>query len=62
MLLLIFNYWYLNPIQDGAFRGCSRMGGAKKLLLPKMSHIFCNDETWHSYTLRKENQKNLLIT
>ena len=28
----------LNPIQDGPFRGCSRMGGGKKASLPKICH------------------------
>ena len=42
MLFSIFNYYYLNPIQDGPFRDCSRMGGegAKRLPLPKISHIY----------------------
>ena len=29
-----------NPIQDGLFRGCSRMGGAKKAPLPKICHTY----------------------
>ena len=30
-----------NPIQDGHFRGCSRMaGGRQKGLLPKITHIY----------------------
>ena len=29
----------VNPIQDGPFRGCSRMGGPKKTL-PKISHTY----------------------
>ena len=29
-----------NPIQDGLFRGCSRMGGSKKAPLPKIFHTF----------------------
>ena len=37
----------LNPVQDGLFRGCS--------------HISYNDETWHSYTLPKEDPKNIWI-
>ena len=36
----------INPIQDGTFRGCSR--------------ISCNDETWHSYTLLKEDAKKYI--
>ena len=26
-----------------------------------VSHISCNFETWHSYTLPKEDSKNILI-
>ena len=26
-----------------------------------VSHILCNFETWHSYTLPKEDSKNILI-
>ena len=37
-----------NPIQDGLFRGCSRMGGRHP------PHIPYNDEAWHSYTFEKE--------
>ena len=34
-------YGFLNPIQDGHFRGCSRMtGGGKKAPLPKICHIY----------------------
>ena len=40
----------LNPVQDGHFWGCSRMG-------PFLGHISYNDETWHSYTLPREDQK-----
>ena len=46
----------VNPIQDGHFRGCSRMGGSKSPHT-SLSHISCNDETWHSYTLPKEDPK-----
>ena len=28
------------PIQDGHFRGCSRMGGGQKALLPKIFHTY----------------------
>ena len=48
----------LNPIQDGLFRGCSRMGG-RGALCPPLSHISYNEETWHSYTLPKEDPKNI---
>ena len=33
-------------------------GGGKKAL----SHISDHDETWHSYTLAKEDLKNICIT
>ena len=29
-----------NPIQDGRFRGCSRMGGANSPSLPKICHTY----------------------
>ena len=49
----------VNPIQDGLFWGCSRMGAAgKKVPLPKMK-LLPNDETWHSYTLPKEVPKTV---
>ena len=51
----------LNPIQDGLFRGYSRMGG-KKVPHPKICHTSCNNETWHNYTLPKEDPKNIWIT
>ena len=51
--------YYLNSIQDGPFRGCSRMGVGQKSPPPKnLSHISYNDETWHNYTLSKEDPKN----
>ena len=43
-----------NPIQNETFWDCSR-----KL---NLSHIFYNDETWHSYTLSKEDLKHIRIT
>ena len=42
-----------NPIQDGLFRGCLRMGRGgrdKKAPLPyNLSHISYNEETWHNF-------------
>ena len=35
---------YVNPIHDGLFQGCSRMGGGGK-----KSYISYNDETWQLY-------------
>ena len=34
-------YTIFNPIEDGVFRGCSRMGGgwAKNLLFKTVTHI-----------------------
>ena len=43
---------FFNPIQEGHFRGCKRIGGGANL-----SHISYNDETRHSYTLPKEDPK-----
>ena len=45
----------LNPIQDGLFRGCSRMateeeGGPLSL---NLSHISYIDETWHLQKIQK---------
>ena len=38
-------------------------GGGLKGPTPKnVSYISCNDETSHSYTLPKEDPKNILIT
>ena len=50
-----------NPIQDGPFRGCSRMrGGGQKAPLPKIYHTYpTNDEIWDSYSLPKEDPKNI---
>ena len=36
----------------GTAHGC---GGGQKGPFPKISHTSCNDETWHSYTLPKED-------
>ena len=44
---------FFNPIQEGHFRGCKRMGGEGA----NLSHISYNDETRHSYTLPKEDPK-----
>ena len=51
----------LNLIQDGPFWGCSLLGG-KKPSPQNLSRLSYNDETWQSYTLPKENPKNLWIT
>ena len=55
----------INPIQNGLFRGCSRIRGrggggsgfgGRKAPAPKnLSHMSYNDETWHSYTLPKKD-------
>ena len=48
-----------NPIQDGLFWGCSRMGALfGSPSLKSATHSY-NDETWHSYTLPKEDPKNV---
>ena len=61
---LFFNTASLNPIQDGPFWGCSRMGGGrggsqKKFPPSNLSHISYSNKTWHSYTLPKEDLKNI---
>ena len=49
------NRCYFNPIPDGLFRGCSWMGETKRP--PSLKSVTYNDETWHNYTLRKEDPK-----
>ena len=34
------DYCTFSPIQDGHFRGCSGMGGDKKVPLPKICHTY----------------------
>ena len=52
----------IHPILDGLFRGCSRMGGEKKApFLKSVTHIRHN-ETSQSYTLPKEDPKNIWVT
>ena len=52
-----------NPIQDGLFRGCSRMMGggvkSKKAPLPKICHTYPTMMKIDSYTLPKDDQKNI---
>ena len=47
----------INPIQDGLFRSCSRIGGEKALLSLKFVTHILHDETWYSYTLPKQDPK-----
>ena len=55
----------INTIQDRSFLGYSRMEGELKappLYLKSVTHLLQSvpyDETWHSYTLRKEDLKNI---
>ena len=43
----------------GLFKAAHGWGG-KKAPLPKICHMLSyNDETWYSYTLPKENPKNI---
>ena len=37
-LFVLITYLLLNPIQDGHFRGCSRIGGGAKR--PKICHTY----------------------
>ena len=47
-----------NPIQDGYFRGHSRIGKQKSPpSLKSVTHI--NDETWNSHTLPKGDLKDI---
>ena len=38
--VIYFIRYVLNPIQDEIFWGCSRMGRAKKVTLPKICHTY----------------------
>ena len=53
--------WFVNPIQYLYFRGCSRIGmvGGKKTPFPKICHTY--PTTWYSYTLPKEDPKNMTL-
>ena len=58
---------HCNPIQDGLFCCCSRMGGvvgagAFCLSLHKICHTSYNDETWHTFNLPNEDLKAIWIT
>ena len=53
------NLTIFNPIQDGLFRGCSRMGGAFLAPLPKIRHTYPTMMKLGSYTLPKEDPKNV---
>ena len=48
-----------NPIQDVLFRGCSRMGGTKRASLPKICRTYPTMIELGSYTLPKEDPKNI---
>ena len=43
----------------GLFGAAHGWGEAKRLPLPKICHTSYNDETWHTYTLLKEDPKNI---
>ena len=53
--------YFSNHIQDEIFQVCSQMGGAKRPPSINLSYISYNDGTWHSYTLPKEDPKNIWI-
>ena len=42
IVFFIHHKFFVNPIQDGLFRGCSWVGrgGAKRLALPKICHTY----------------------
>ena len=56
----------VNPIQNGLYLGCSQIGvgggGQKKAPLPKICHTFPAIVKLDSYTLPKEDPKNISIT
>ena len=61
--LIYHHCWFdINPNQDGHCRGCSRVGCQNTPPLPKICDTSYNDETWHSYTLPREDPKNIWIT
>ena len=39
--------------------GAAHEWGGQKAPKPKICHTSYNDETWHSYTLAKEDPKNI---
>ena len=43
----------------GLFGAAYRWGWGRALPLENLSHVSYIDETWHSYTLPKENPKNI---
>ena len=45
----------VSTVQDGLLGGSHGWGGQTPL--SKICHISYNDETWHSYTLRKKRSK-----
>ena len=61
--MVLHNFYLLTLFRMGSFgaaHGWRGEGGVKKAPLPKnLSHISYNDETWHSYTLLKEDPKNI---
>ena len=60
--MVLHNFYLLTLFRMGFFGAADgwRGGGIKKAPPPKnLSHISYNDETWHSYTLPKEDPKNI---
>ena len=53
----------INPIQDGLFWGCSQIRRGGKAPLPKICHTYLAImKLGHSYSLSKEDPKNILMT
>ena len=53
------NKLLLSLFRMGLFEAAHGWGGTKNAPLPKICHSSCKDETWHSYTLPKEDPKNI---
>ena len=52
---------FLNLFRMDFFGAAQAWGGDQKAPAPpyNLSHISCNDETWHSYTSSKDDRKNV---
>ena len=55
--MIIWILTALTLFRAGLFGAAHGWGGAKSPPPYNLSHIPCKDETWHSYTLPKEDSK-----